>query len=70
MIKGKLSGSIECYENALTIFERNISQEYESTANCLLLVAKYYDEKKLYENAFSFYTRAYEIRTKIYPSDH
>jgi len=70
MILGKLSNKIDYYETALTIFERNISQEYASTANCLMLLAKYYAEQNLYEKALLFYTRAYEIHRKIYPSNH
>ncbi|CAF1378693.1 unnamed protein product [Adineta steineri] len=70
MILGKLSGEFDFYERALNIFERNNSQGYAFTADCLILMAKVYHEKNKFEEALVFYERAYNIQKKIYPSNH
>ena len=75
IVKGKLyrdnnPEQIQCYEKALYILEKNIHYEYESTANCLMLMGQYYDCREMYEKSIDNYRRAIEIQIKIYPADH
>lgn len=63
---GELLDDINWYREALIIFEKNIHQEYASTANCLMMLAGYCD----YDEAWSLYSRAHEIHKKIYPVNH
>jgi hypothetical protein len=62
----ELSDDISWYREALGIFEKNVHQEYASTANCLMILAGYCD----YDEAWSLYSRAHEIHKKIYPENH
>ncbi|CAF5040049.1 unnamed protein product [Rotaria sp. Silwood1] len=63
---GQLLNDKSYYEKALTIFEKNLHQHYESTSNCLIILAKFYQN----EQALSLYSKANEIQRKIYPSKH
>ncbi|UJR08045.1 hypothetical protein I4U23_012322 [Adineta vaga] len=67
---GQLLDKIDFYLEAFYIFERNLYREYASTAKCSILIAQCYDKHKMYEEALSFYTKAYQIQTKIYPKNH
>lgn len=62
----ELSNDINWYREALVILEKNVHQEYASTANCLMILAGYCD----YNEAWSLYSRAHEIHKKIYPANH
>jgi tetratricopeptide (TPR) repeat protein len=67
---GQLSDNIDFYQKALIIFEKNLHQEYASTAKSSIAVAEYHHKRKMYEEALSFYTKAYQIQKKIYPANH
>ncbi|CAF1042827.1 unnamed protein product [Rotaria sordida] len=61
---------INSLQRALRIFEKNVHLEYATTANCLIMIAEYYQKQNVYERALKYYIRAIEIRKKIYPKDH
>jgi tetratricopeptide (TPR) repeat protein len=63
---GQLLNDKTFYEKALIIFEKNLHQHYESTSNCLIILAKFYQN----EQALSLYSKANEIQRKIYPLKH
>jgi tetratricopeptide (TPR) repeat protein len=57
-------------QRALHILEKNIHLEYATSANCLMMIAEYYQKRNAYEKALQYYIRALEIRKKIYPTNH
>ncbi|CAF3352756.1 unnamed protein product [Rotaria socialis] len=55
---------------ALRILETSVHLEYVATANCLMMIAEYYQKQNFDERASNYYIRALEKRKKIYPKDH
>jgi tetratricopeptide (TPR) repeat protein len=61
---------IDSLQKALVILERNIHLDYITTANCLLMIATYFQKQKKNMEAAKYLIRAHEIQTEIYPKNH
>jgi len=57
-------------QRALRILEKSVHIEYATTANCLMMIAEYYQKRNAHERVLKYYIRALEIRKKNYPKDH